>query len=144
MTPDNERLTELEQLLVMSAAKCGFGPEHDLSIANSAKVVRQAGRWMGLTDPELRSMAGPDWHPVVAELFAALVRMVRPVFSDPERLPERPGEALLEGGANWGEAGNPRKPPSWPLYTSCRLTERGQQIARELMRRPATPRHGGG
>jgi hypothetical protein len=132
----NAELLGPEKLLLMAAAELGFGPQHGLSVANSAKVLRLAARWSGVEDSELRFMEGPHWHPLVNELFEALVRMVHQVQCEgPGRRPERPGAALFEGGGNWGEPGDPSQPPAWPLYTSCRLTELGEQIAQELLSR---------
>jgi hypothetical protein len=141
---DIETLTETERLLLMAAAVHGLGPGTDLSRANTARVVNQALLWLGVSPEEIRR----GWeelethkqgeqlenHPGSEAFYAALVRMTHQLLrGGPGRAPERAGPALFEGSGNWGVPGDPGCPASSPYFNSCRLTARGEQIARELL-----------
>ncbi|MCH8807025.1 MAG: hypothetical protein IH986_13170 [Planctomycetes bacterium] len=130
-----EMLTETERLLLMAAGVHGLGPNTDLSCANTARVVDQALRWLGLTAEEIRrGLNEPECHPVSEEVYNVLVRMTHQTHRDgPGPAPERPGKALFEGGGNWGVPGDASSPPAWPHFNSCRLTAHGERIALELL-----------
>jgi hypothetical protein len=121
----------------MAAAVHGLGPNTDLTRANTAKVVGQALRWAGLVDDELReAWDAMEDHPAIDQVYGALIRMtLQTQRVGPGRPPERPGEVLFEGSGNWGQPGDPECPPAFPHFNSCRLTARGEQLARELLER---------
>ncbi len=126
-------LTEMEELLIMAAAVHGLGPNTRLT-ANAAKVVGQALEWAGRMEGEVRkAWLSIEGHPAIDECYAVLIRMIRQLLRNGvHRPPERPGDALFEGAGNFGSA---LHPPALPHFTSCRLTERGVSIARDLLRR---------
>lgn len=137
-----ETLSETERLLLMAAAVQGRGPRSDIVHATStAHIISQALRWLGLSDEEIDqgwwdSEAGEQSarcskHRAVYEI---LIRMTQQLTSiGPPRPAERPGPPLFEGGGNWGVPG--KLPACSPLFNSCRLTKRGEQIARVLLAR---------
>src|SRR5215469_10564921 len=129
-----ETLTETERQLLMAAAVQGLGPGTNLGRANTACVVDQVLRWRGLSADEVRRgwrELDCDCDPVHEEVYASLIRMTHQVCTDgPGRAPERPGPALFEGGGNWGVSGDPDCPASWPQFNSCRLTAKGERVAR--------------
>jgi hypothetical protein len=136
-----DTLTEIEQLLLMAAATQGLGPGTDRGRANTVRIVDQALRWMGLTPEQVRQGWEQAWEgeepPSLNEdVYNALVRMTRQRCArGPDRPPERPGEALFEGGGNWGVPGDPSRPASWPHFNSCSLTAHGERLARALLGR---------
>src|SRR5262249_7308008 len=72
-----------------------------------------------------------DSRPSNEEVYDALIRMIHArsrVGAD--GAPEAP---LVEGNGNWGFPSDPTRPACLPHYNSCRLTERGERIARELL-----------
>jgi hypothetical protein len=130
-----EEFTEIERLLLMAAEVHGAGPEKDLRYANCGKVVGQTLEWAGLVDEAVRdnwnSAGSDDYHPTIRRVYGALIRMVSVVRRDGGLSPaERPGPALFEGGGNLGTS---EKPRAFPHFTSCRLTEEGARIARQLL-----------
>jgi hypothetical protein len=127
-------LTDIERQLLRAALELGFGPDTDLSRANTARVVNRVLAWRGLSAEQIddgwRSDGCPPDH---ATVYAALARMTQERHSaGPGRAPERPGPALFEGGGNWGAPGDPDAPACAPQYNSCRLTEEGERRARAL------------
>lgn len=129
----DETLSETEKLLLMAADYQALGPETNVFFANTYLVVHQVLRWLGLDDEQIRlgwQEESEGWctSPTHDAVYNALVRMT---YQFPSRPQERPGPALFEGGGNWGVPG--LHPPCYPFYNSCRLTERGQQLAKELL-----------
>ena len=55
MNVTTEPLTEMERLLLMAAAVLGFGPDRDLSSANTWKVIAQVLTWSGWAPDEFRA-----------------------------------------------------------------------------------------
>jgi hypothetical protein len=120
---DADSLTEMHRLLLMAAAAQGLGPDTNLGYANSARVVGQALRWAGLFDKEVQdAWNAMEYHPAIKRCYGALIEMIR----QPRE------ETLFEGGGNLG---TPRAPRAFPHFTSCRLTPRGEQVARDLLER---------
>src|SRR5947209_3144347 len=101
-------LTEMEQLLLMAAAAHGFGPDYDIRGANTAKVVLQAIRWAGLdSDAFWECWERLEWHSSADAAYKPLIRMTCIKCRDGStRAAERRGEALFEGGGNWGVLGD--------------------------------------
>jgi hypothetical protein len=98
-----------------------LGPDTDLGRANSARVVGQALLWAGLIDDEVRAAwEAIEYHPAITGCYGALIGMIR----------QPPGEALFQGG---GDLGTPESPQAFPHFTSCRLTRRGERLARQLL-----------
>ena len=132
-----ETLTEVERLLLMAAAVQVSRPAGNVYKANTWRVVRQAGRWLGMSIEEANAAVHvPESHPIMLKVFEALVRMTSTAH-DGERghAPERPGEPLFEGAGNWGQPGDPEKPPADPPYTACWLTPHGERLAQQLLER---------
>lgn len=67
------------------------------------------------------------WHDDVLVAYNPLVLLIHNMCE------AGPTEALFEGGGNWGVPGDPNRPPCDPHFNSCRLTERGHQVAMELL-----------
>jgi hypothetical protein len=134
---DDDALTGLEKLLLMSAAIQGFGPSRDSSRANTARVITQVLLWRGIRREEINEAwtAGQfDGHPTIDPVYEVLIRMTHQLARvGPGRPPQRPGPALFEGGGNWGVPGDPSRPACWPLFNSCRLTAHGERLALELL-----------
>jgi hypothetical protein len=129
---DVDTLTEIEQLLLVAAAVHGLGPQTNLNIANADKVVGQALEWAGLMGEESReAWEQIEYRPAIVQVYGALIRMTHQILQvGPGRPPARPGEALFEGGGNFGTADAPQ---AFPHFTSCRLSVRGEQLARQLL-----------
>jgi hypothetical protein len=128
-----ETLSDTERLLLLAAAMHGLGPHTELTHANTARVVDQVLRWRGISADEIRrGWREPENHPINQEVYDVLVRMT---YQLPCRAQERLGVPLFEGGGNWGVPGDPSQPACWPHYNSCRLTEHGERIAKELLAR---------
>jgi hypothetical protein len=125
----------MERLLLMAAAVNGLGPQTDLSYACTALIVLQALTWSNQNSDEIRKQwIQLEWHPALDEIYNPLVRMThQQVRGGGTRAPERPGPALFEGGGNWGVPGDPKRPPCFPHYNSCRLTALGEEIAIGLL-----------
>ncbi len=128
-------LTEIEQQLLMAASVHGLGTGTDLGRANTARIVDQVLAWRGLSGEQVRSWwrdEDYDWtHDLV---YPALIRMIHQKHREgPGRAPERPGQALFEGGGNWGVPGDSDFPACWPQHNSCRLTGEGERLARLLL-----------
>ena len=119
----------------MAAAVHGYGPGADITRANTARIVWQALDWGGLFNDEVREHWNRgELHPTIDQVYGQLVRMTHQLNRiGPGRRPERPGEALFEGGGNWGVPGDPERPPNDPWYNSSRLTPMGEQVARALL-----------
>lgn len=126
-----DTLTEMERLLLIAAAICDLGPNTDLGVANTYKVVRQALEWSGQRSYTQRNYILDSTDPIVAAVYAPLVRMTHHVYHG--RPPERPGPSLFEGAGNWGIPGKADEPPCDPNYNSCRLTDLGSDTARRLL-----------
>jgi hypothetical protein len=106
----------------MAAAVHRLGPETDLTYANTARVMRQALHWAGLLHGEIETcFESYDDIPPVTQFYDALTSMIHQ---------ERATEALFEGGGNWG---GPGLRPAAAHFTSCRLTERGWSLAKQLL-----------
>jgi len=132
---EHETLTENERLLLMAAAVHELGPCTDLLRANTARVVEQVLRWRGLSAEEIRK-GWREWScdPLHQEVYDTLVRMtLQWQRVGRGQAPVRPGVPLFEGAGNWGVPGDPSRPPCWPQYNSCRLTEAGGRLAKELL-----------
>jgi hypothetical protein len=127
----------------MAAAVHGLGPDTDLERAITARIVNQALLWLGVSPEEIERswealMAGEreqqrNSRPTNDEVYDVLIRMIHAgsrVGAD--GVPEAP---LFEGRGNWGVPGDPNRPACLPHYNSCRLTERGEQVARERLAR---------
>jgi hypothetical protein len=129
---DASPLTQMEELLVMAAAVRGLGPNTRLT-ANANKVVGQALQWAGQMDEEVQeAVQNLEDHPAIKRCYAVLIRMIRQMLQNGlQKPPERPGDALFEGAGNFG---SPGAPPAFPHFTSCRLTEYGESVARDLLR----------
>jgi hypothetical protein len=127
-------LTEIERLLLMAAAIHGLGPKTNLSVANADRVVGQVLEWAGLMDAEVREAwenPGMEYRPAIIRVYGALIRMTHQMHRGGSgRPPAKPGEVLFEGGGNFGTADDPQ---AFPHFTSCRLTARGEQLARQLL-----------
>jgi hypothetical protein len=136
-----ETLSETERLLLMAAAVRGRGPRSDIMHANTAKIVSQVLHWLGLSDEEIRrgwweSEAGERSVECAKHLavYEVLIRMTQPLGRRGRWRPaERPGRPLFEGAGNWGVPG--KHPACSPLFNACRLTRRGERIARVLLAR---------
>ena len=127
-----DTLTETERLLLMAAAVQRLGPSTDLDRANTARVVDQVLRWLGLSALEIsRGWDEAAIGPIHQEVYNVLIRMT---YQMPNRAPERPGTLLFEGAGNWGVPGDPTRPACLPQYNSCRLTAEGERLACELLR----------
>src|SRR5262245_11019549 len=108
-----ERLTETERLLLMAAAVQGRGPRSDIFHANTARIISQALRWIGLSDDEIHngwwdSEAGERSATCSNHLafYEVLIRMTQPLGRKGRWRPsERPGRPLFEGAGNWGVPG---------------------------------------
>ena len=132
----NPPLTRMEELLLMAAAVHGLGPDTNLHHANAAKVVGQALEWSGLMDEIVRHQWNDfESHPAIDAYYGSLIRMIRQILPNEVLPPLRPGEALFEGGGNFG---TPDDPPAYAHFTSCRLTVFGDSIARGLLEQFAT------
>jgi hypothetical protein len=123
-------LTEVERQLLMAAAAQGLWPTKTLQFANTAKVVNQVLRWRGLSDEQIDSgWRDEACNPEHDAVYKVLVRMVFQQGRDGWfQRAERPGPALFEGSGNWGVPGDPNRPPSWPHFNACRLTEEGKRL----------------
>ncbi len=116
---DYDAFSETERQLLMAAAVQGLFGDTDLATVNTSKVVLQVLQWQN-TNPE-EILTGWDKEGTAnAQVYEALVELFH-----------RPGEPLFEGYGNWGIPDG--CPPSWPHYNSCRLTARGELIARDLL-----------
>jgi len=139
-----ETFSETEHLLLMAAVVQGLGPDTDLSRANTFRVVNQALLWSGVSAEEIRR----GWMELESDeqgeqresslindkVYDVLVRMTHQLTRvGPGRPPERAGPPLFEGSGNWGVPGDPSCPACLPHFNSCRLTERGELIARALL-----------
>ncbi|MBY0230918.1 MAG: hypothetical protein K2W96_16655 [Gemmataceae bacterium] len=126
-----EEHTEMERLLLMAAFVGGSVPDADFR--STARIVWKTMEWLG---QEYRWVDfEEDYTPEQLEVYEALIRMT----DAPGRVPERPGPASFEGIGNWGEAGNPDKPPCAPTYNACRLTPHGAAVAEKFVAaRPET------
>lgn len=115
----------------MSAAVHGLGPNTRLT-ANANKVVGQALEWSGQLDGDVKeAWLNFEDHSTIDQCYEVLIGMIRQLLPNgAQKLPERPGEVLFEGAGNLG---SPEDPPASPHFTSCRLTEYGESIARELL-----------
>jgi hypothetical protein len=126
----------MERMLLMAAAAHGLNPQTDLQYANCGKVVGQVLEWAGLVDEAVRenwNSAGgvSDYHPTIRRIYGDLIRMLsRPTREGGWKPPPRAGVALFEGSGNFGTSDNPM---AFPHFTSCRLTEEGERIARKLL-----------
>ncbi len=128
---DSETLTVTEQLLLLAAAAHGLGPNADLNHANTTRVIDQVLRWRGLTEGEIqRGWQESGDHPVHDEVYGTLIRMT---FQLPNRAQERLGVPLFVGAGNWGGPSGSGYPACAPQFNSCRLTEEGVRIARQLL-----------
>jgi hypothetical protein len=128
---DTETLTETKRLLLMAAAVQRLGPTADLDRANTARVVDQVLRWLGLSAEEIsRGWDEATIGPIHQDVYNVLIRMT---YQTPNRAPERPGTPLFEGAGNWGVPGDPTRLACLPQYNSCRLTTEGEQLASELL-----------
>jgi hypothetical protein len=128
---DRETLTAKERLLLMAAAVQGLGPSTDIDRANTARVVDQVLRWLGISAGEIiRGWGEAAIGPIHQEVYNVLIRMT---YQMPDRAPERPGTPLFEGKGNWGIPGEPTRPACLPQYNSCRLTAEGEKRASELL-----------
>lgn len=108
----------------MAAAVHEFGPWTDLTYANTAKVMRQALHWAGLLNAEIQTcFEGYGECPPVTQFYETLISMM------PQ---SKPPEVLFECQGNWGGPGEPRASAH---FTSCKLTQRGWQIANNLLER---------
>ncbi len=148
---DARMLSETEKLLLMAAGVHGLGPGTDLGRANTARVVNQALLWLGVSREEIdrawealeadEPEQQRDSRPSNEEVYDALIRMtwVRNCVGA-GRAPEQGGTPLFEGNGNWGVPSDPTRPACLPHYNSCRLTEHGERIARELLTQ--YPRYG--
>jgi hypothetical protein len=115
-------LSEMQRLLLMAAAVHGLCPGAPLT-SNCGRVLGTALRWAGRLTPDVLASWTDDFdiHPVVRECYSALILMVQ----------HRPAEeASLEGAGNFG---TPSEPLAQPWFTSCRLTERGELVAEDLL-----------
>ncbi len=129
---ETETLTETERLLLMAAAVQQLGPTTDLGRANTARVVDQVLRWLGLSAEEIsRGWDEATIRPIHQEVYNVLIRMT---YQTPNRAPERPGPPLFEGNGNWGVPGDPTRPACLPQYNSCRLTAEGDRLAWEVLK----------
>jgi hypothetical protein len=136
-----ETLSETERLLLMAAVVQGRGPRSDILHANTVKIIRQALRWLGVSDEEIYrgwweedGDEPPAKPPIYRDVYEVLIRMTQPIRANGRpRPPERPGRPLFEGGGNWGVPG--KLPACHPLFNSCRLTRRGERVARVLLAR---------
>jgi hypothetical protein len=128
---ETEHLTQMEKLLLMAAAVHGLRPGINIKYANTARVVRQVLEWAGLdTKDVLDTWNTDDWHPSIEAVYGPLVHMTQVQGFRPA---ERPGPALFDGGGNWGVPGDPERPPAYPHFNSCRLTETGDRLALQLL-----------
>jgi hypothetical protein len=117
------RLSEWQRLLLMAARVHGLSPDTNLKYANTARVIRQALKWRGVMNGEVQeAWERYEYCPIMEDCYGALIAMIR---TDP------PEEALFQGQGNYGNA---TEPPAYPHFTSCRLTERGTQLAEELLK----------
>jgi hypothetical protein len=84
------------------------------------RALREASDLSAATRQALRSDEAP-MTPAVERYHEVLVRLV---YSGPAY-----AEPLLEGQGNFGSVclGHPDYPPAHPLYTECRITQRGIQ-----------------
>lgn len=129
---DPEPLTEIETLLVIAASVLGMGPQSSLVNANTYRIINQVLDWRGMSREQIRE----GWNREECgsshdEVYSVLIRMTAHPAS--ARPPERPGAALFEGRGNWGDSRKPDRPACRPHYNSCRLTDEGERIARQLL-----------
>jgi hypothetical protein len=119
----------------MAAAVLDLGPNTNLDRANTAKIVDQVLRWLGVRKEEMNlGWERPKKQPINDEVYNVLVFMTRQARPNGSwRKQQRAGKPLFEGSGNWGVPGDPECPPCWPHYNSCRLTVHGEQIARQLL-----------
>lgn len=123
--PNGVTLTELERQLLRAALELGFGPNTDLSRANTARVVDRVLAWRGLSSEQIEAgWRADDCDSEHATVYAVLMRLTL----------EAQGP-LFEGSGNWGTPGVPDAPACWPQYNSCRLTAEGERLARMALTR---------
>lgn len=117
-------MNNMQQLLLMAAYVLGLGPEIEMR-ANCAGVVAQALKWAGLWSNAIRTEWTDGESPAEDRSWEAwydeLIVMIRH---------EPASDALFQGGGNFGSKS---LPAAYPLYTSCRLTAAGWQIAEQLI-----------
>ena len=132
---EHENLTDDERQLLMAAAVHELGPDTDLSLANTARIVNQVLRWRSLSAEQVcDGWRTRDCDPLHQQLYDAQVRMTQQQQqAGGWRVPERPGVPLFEGAGNWGVPDDPSRPACWPQYNSCRLSTEGERLARKLL-----------
>ncbi len=119
-----DSLNEWQRLLLMAASAHGLGPTTNLDYANTAKVVQQSLVWADVMHGDVQEAWGQcEYCPTIEECYGTLIAMIRN---------EPPSEALFQGQGNLG---SPTEPPTFPHYTSCRLTARGARLAEQLLER---------
>jgi hypothetical protein len=127
-----ENLTENEQLLLMAAAAQGFGPETDLSTANTYKVVRQIVYWSQIDETIFDGWCEQQFEsPELDEIYRTLVGLVDQTPNRNGLSAGRPGPALFEGAGSWGNPDG--DPPCATRFNACRLTSLGEEQARRLL-----------
>jgi len=116
-------LNEVQRLLVLAALQYNLVPNQD----NACKciiVLRQALMWKGIWDDNLRELwmcndqvqVSPEW-----ELwYDTLIQMAKH---------QPASEALFTGRGNLGDT---NRLAAYPMFTECRLTEKGFKVATEL------------
>lgn len=129
---DDDRLTEIERLLLMAAAIHDLGPQTNLRFANGRKVVGQALMWAGHLDKKLReAWESGEYDREIGAFYGALIRMTQHMLRGGAlRSPIRPGLALFEGSGNFG---TPDEPGPFPFFTAFRLTEHGAKVGSLLL-----------
>ena len=117
------KLDEPERLLIMAAHMHGRAPDEpeERIRANCGKVIAQALVWAGLWTEQLRPHFQDRMDLTIAEWYSTLIAMTQVPVE----------ELLLEG---WGNLGSPvGDPPAAPTFTACRLTNKGWDLAKQLL-----------
>ncbi|MCC7424306.1 MAG: hypothetical protein IT428_28900 [Planctomycetaceae bacterium] len=121
-----EPLTEIQKQLLRAAAIAGLGSQTDLSRANTVRVIRPVLQWRGLTEEQIADGWECESAVVHNEVYKILIDMVHDAI-------------FFEGSGTWGDPRDSTRKACWPQYNSCRLTETGDALARELLDSQSPP-----
>jgi hypothetical protein len=122
-------LDERQRLLLMAAFLHGAKAQAEIR-ANCGRVLRQALAWAGHWKENQDNREFDDYlNPVIKDWYGDLISMIRD---------NSESGLLIEGSGNFGSPddppfGNPDEKPAAPMFTGCRLTHKGREIAQRLL-----------